>query len=289
VSTGFAGGTPTPVGIPVAANDTFTFAEDSGAQSLAILANDSNTTGGTIAITSAPRLGTATVGAGGVVNYTPNLNASGADGFTYTVTVGTQVSNTATVTLNITPVNDAPVAVNNSANAIANTPLQINVLANDTDPDGAADLVAAVNVTQPSPAGATTSVAGGVVTFNATAGGTYTFTYQAQDASGTVSANTATVTVQVAAAETISFVRAEYVVSKSRIKVQGTISPAANQTVKLEFVNSAGTVLGTAGTAIAGATGSWALDTTVARPTGTSAVKATSSNGTVRSTALVSK
>ncbi|MBI4290419.1 MAG: cadherin-like domain-containing protein [Betaproteobacteria bacterium] len=290
VSTGFAGGTPTPAGIPVAANDSYTFLEDSGAQSLSVLANDSNATGGTITIASAPRLGTATVGTDGVVNYTPNLNASGTDVFTYTVTTGTQVSNTATVTLNITPVNDEPIAVDNTANAIVNQPVQINVLANDTDPDGTADLVAAVNVTQPTPAGfATTSVAGGVVTFNATAGGTYTFTYQAQDASGAVSANTATVTVQVAAAETISFTRAEYIVSKSRIKVQGTISPAANQTVKVEFVNSAGTVLGTAGTVVADAAGNWTLDTTVARPTGTSAVKATSSNGTVRSTALISK
>jgi hypothetical protein len=277
------------VGIPVAVNDSFTFLEDSGPQSLALLANDNNAAGGTVTLTSAPRLGTATVGAGGVVTYTPNLNANGTDSITYTVTVGTQVSNTATVTLNITPVNDAPVAVNDSRNAIANTPLQINVLANDIDPDGAADLVAAVNVTQPAPAGASVSVAGGVVTFNATAAGTYAFTYQAQDASGTTSANTATVTVQVAAAETVNITLAEYIVSKSRIKVNGSISPASNQTVRVDFVNAAGTVLGLAGTVTAGATGSWLLDTTVAKPTGTTAVKATSSNGTVRTLALTLK
>ncbi len=288
VSTGFAAaGAPTPAGIPVAANDAYTFVEDTGAQSLAVLANDNNAVGGTVTLTSAPRLGTATVGAGGVVTYTPNLNASGSDAFTYTVTAVGKVSNTATVTLNITPVNDAPVAVNDSASAIANIPVQINVLTNDTDPDGAADLAAAVIVTPP--AGAAISVAGGVVTFNAAAGGSYSFTYQARDAAGVLSANTATVTVQVAAAETLSITRAEYVLSKGRIKVQGTITPVANQKITLEFVDSAGVVLGLAGTAIEDVSGNWAIDTAIARPAGATAVKATSSNGSVRSVALIAK
>ncbi|MBI2320133.1 MAG: cadherin-like domain-containing protein [Betaproteobacteria bacterium] len=225
-----------------------------------------------------------------MVTFTPNLNASGTDAFTYTVTVGTQVSNTATATLNITPVNDAPVAVNDSASAIANIAKEINVLANDTDPDGTADIVAAVNVTQPTPAGsATTSVSGGVVTFSATAAGTYTFTYQAQDASGAISANTATVTVTVAAGETLTILKNEYVSSKGMLKAQGTVSPAANQTVKLEFVNSLGTVLGQAGTYTTDGVGNWQAQTTVALPAGASALKATTSNGSVRAVALVLK
>ena len=57
-----------------------------------VLANDTNATGGTVTIVSAPILGTATVNVDGSIRYTPRLNANGNDSFTYTVTVGTQVS-----------------------------------------------------------------------------------------------------------------------------------------------------------------------------------------------------
>lgn len=289
VITAFGTGAPAPVGVPIAANDTFTFDEDSGVQLLAVLANDTNAAGGTVALTSAPRLGAATANPDGTVNYTPNLNASGTDQFTYTVTVDTAVSNTGTATLNITPVNDAPTAANDSFSAVVNTPVQLAVLANDFDPDGVADLVGAVIVAPPA-AGATVTVgAGGVVTFNASAGGTYTFTYRAQDAAGVTSANVATVAVQVAAAEILNFTRAEYVVSKSRMRAQGAISPATNQTVTLEFVNSTGTALGAAGTAVADAAGNWALDTVVPLPAGATALRAISSNGSVRVQALTIK
>ena len=286
VSTSFATGAPPS--IPVATNDSFTFLEDSGAQSLVVLTNDSNTAGGTVTLTSLPRLGSAVVNPGGDVTFTPNLNANGSDAFTYTVTVGTNVSNTASVTLNIIPVNDAPVAANDSFSAIANQLVQLNVLANDTDPDGATDLAAAVLVTPPAAGATVTGGAGGVFAFNATAGGTYSFTYQAQDASLAASANTATVTVQVAATETLNITRAEYIRSKGRLKAQGTISPAANQTITIVFVDAAGTVLGAAGSTVAVA-GSWLLDQVVPMPTGTTAIKATSSNGTAQVLALTLK
>lgn len=278
-----------PPTIPVAANDSFTFLEDSGVQILSVLANDSNVAGGTVSLSSAPRLGAAAVNPDGTVSYTPNLNASGTDQFTYTVTVGTTVTNVATASLNITPVNDPPTAVNDSANAIVNTPVQINVLSNDLDPDGAADLVTIANLTQPLPVGATISFTGGIVTFSAASGGSYTFTYQAQDVAGTISANTATVTVQVAAAEALNIAKNEYVRSKSQLRAQGTVTPAAGQRITLEFVNSAGTVLGQAGTATADGVGNWQVQAIVALPSGASALKVTTSNGTVRTAALVLK
>lgn len=286
VRTGVSAGAPAPGGSPVAANDAFTVVEDGGAYSLGVLDNDSNAAGGTVSLTSLPRLGSAVANPDGTVTYTPNPNANGSDQLTYTVTVGTAVSNTGTVTISITPVNDPPTAVNDSYSAILNTPIQLNVLANDGDPDGAADIVAAVNVTQPTPAGASVTVAGGIVSFTATAAGTYSFTYQAQDAAAAISANTATVTVQVAGGETLSFVKAEYVLSKTRLKAQGTISPAANQTVTLDFVDAAGTVLGAAGSAVADAAGAWQVDRVVPLPAGATALKATSSNGTVSTSAL---
>lgn len=287
VETGI-GGVSTPPTTPVALNDSFSFPEDSPPQSLAVLANDSGTAGATVALTGAPRLGTAVVNpADGSVTYTPNANASGADSFTYTVQVGTQVSNTANVTLSLTPVNDVPVAVNDNANGIVNLAVSINVLGNDTDADGAADLANAVLVTPPGAGATVTGGPGGTFTFTATAGGTYSFTYLAQDLSGADSANAATVSVQVAAAETMAISRAQYTTSKRQLRVEGTVTPAASQTVQLEFTNNAGTVLGNAGTVTASATGDWALNVSgVTLPTGATRIKATSSNGTATALAL---
>jgi len=281
VTIGAGSGAPAPVGLPVALNDTYGFAEDAGAQVLAVMANDTNATGGTVKLTSLPRFGSAVVNADGTVTYTANANASGADAFTYTVAVGTSVSNTGNVSVSIAPVNDAPVAVNDTVNGIANVPFAINVLANDIDADGAADIVAAANVSLP--VGATVTVAGGIVTFNASAAGTYSFNYQAQDATGALSANTGTVTVQVAAAETLRVIDARYVLRQNRIRVAGSIAPAANQTVTVDYKNAAGTVLGNAGSTTALPDGTWDLQRVgvPVPPTGTTAVRATSSNGTV--------
>jgi hypothetical protein len=288
VSTGFA--TAAAVGtLPVALNDAFSFPMNSGANILAVLANDSNALGGIVTLTSQPAFGTVVVNANGTVTFTPNLNFSGTDAFTYTVTVGTQVSNTAIANINVTTVNLPPVAVNDTVNAVVGKPAAINVLANDTDPNGQASIVSAVSVTQPIPVGATTSVAGGIVTFNATKAGIYTFTYKAQDATGLISANTATATVQVAAAETLGIASNLYVVAKQRLTVVGTIAPIALQTVRVDFVNALGTVVGTAGTVTSTVLGGWSLDSILPLPAGTVSIKATTSNGTVLATLLILK
>lgn len=281
-------GAAAPTGLAVANNDSFTMVEDAGAQNLNVLFNDSGTDGGIVTITGAPRLGSLALNLDNTVTYTPNPNAFGTDAFTYTVTVGARVSNTANVTLDITPVNDAPTAVNDSASAIANVAQSINLLANDSDPDGAADLVAAVNVTQPIPAGASVSVVGGLASFTATQGGSYTFTYQASDSAGVSSANTATVTVQVAAGETLTVIRGEYVVSKGRLRLQGNLTPPAGQTVTLEWVSSGGAALGPIGTVTPDAAGAWVFDGATPMPTGAS-VRVTSSNGTTRVAPVVRK
>lgn len=277
----------TPPSLPVAVNDAYSMFEDGGAQVLAVLGNDSNAAGGAVALTSAPRLGSAVVNADGTVTYTPNLNANGTDQFTYTVTLGAQTSNTATATIDIAPVNDPPLAVNDATNAIAGIAKTINLLANDSDPDGAADLAAAVGIVPP--AGVTMSVTGGTVNFLAAAAGTYSFTYQAQDVAGALSANAATVTVQVAAAETVSIAKNEYVRSKSFLKAAGTVSPAAGQTVRIDFVDAAGNVVGFVGTYPTDAAGAWQVATTAPLPAGASAMRVTTSNGAVRASALVFK
>ena len=56
-----------------------------------------------------------TLAADGSFTYTPNADFNGTDSFTYTASDGTAASNVATVTMTVTGVNDAPVAVNDAA------------------------------------------------------------------------------------------------------------------------------------------------------------------------------
>jgi hypothetical protein len=241
-------------------NDSFTFAEDSGAQRLVVLANDVAATGGRVTLASQPRLGTATVLADGSVNYTPNLNAFGNDAFTYTVTVGTGApSNIANAAITLTAVNDLSTAVNDgtfTVNTGAATALP-NLLTNDLDPDGATDMTNAVIVSQP--AGATVSGgAGGVVRFNTATEGTYTFTYRTQDSAGALSANAATVTVNAVNADVVVISSALFRNDKKRWTVTGT-SSVPNQTISLTYDNGAAAGY-EFGTVQVDGTGAWTLD-----------------------------
>jgi VCBS repeat-containing protein len=235
--------------LPVAVSDSASVFEDCSATpsnvvcasplNIAVLANDTKAVGGTVTISSNPVLGTAVVNADGSVSYTPNLNAFGTDTFTYNVTVGTQVSNDATVTITITGVNDPPVASNDSSGALLNVQNTINVLANDTDPDGVADLANATIVSGNAALGIADGAVfpGGKVTFtppSTTAPGTYSFTYQAVDQSGAVS-NTATASIIVSSVEAIIPAKAIYTQSKGRWTISGTDSPIAGQTITMTY------------------------------------------------------
>jgi hypothetical protein len=243
-----------------ALNDSFTFPEDSGAQRLNVLANDTSAAGGTVAVMSQPRLGTAVVNAAdGSVTYTAAANASGADSFTYQVTTTAGKSNIANVALNISPVNDLPTAVNDGPFSIAagGATTLPNLLDNDVDADGRADMVAAVNIV--APAGVTvTGGANGVVSVTAAAAGNYTFTYKVQDRAGAISANAATVTLTVIPADAVAVTRAQFTLAQKRWVVTGTTS-IPNQTITLSYLNgtAAGHVIGTVPV---DALGNWTLD-----------------------------
>jgi hypothetical protein len=243
-TTNFFGAAP---GALRALNDTFTFLEDSGPQILNVLANDVSAAGGSVVVVAQPRLGTAIANVDGTVTYNGNANAFGADSFTYQVTTAAGKSNIASVALNITGVNDAPTAVNDGPfSAVAAQASQLpNLLDNDIDPDGRADMVAAVNIV-PSAGLTVSGGAGGLVTVTAAVAGTYTFTYQVQDSAGAISANAATVTVNVIAADTITITKATFTAASKRWVVTGTTS-VPNQTVTLTYVNgvAAGHVLAT--------------------------------------------
>ncbi|MCH8992068.1 MAG: tandem-95 repeat protein, partial [Acidobacteria bacterium] len=108
----------TPVNdAPTATDDAFSVAEDSVDVTLDVLANDSITpdTGETLTISSVgsgSAGGTITIAAGGgSLTYSPLANFFGSESFTYTINDGTPGSDdAATVTVTVTPVNDAPTA-----------------------------------------------------------------------------------------------------------------------------------------------------------------------------------
>ena len=97
----------------VAVEDAANPTEDAGAVHIDVLANDSDADGGAFVVTAVAGgvKGTPSVGAVGAdVIYEPNPDAFGLDQFTYTITGGS----TATVYVNIQPVNDPPDAVDDS-------------------------------------------------------------------------------------------------------------------------------------------------------------------------------
>lgn len=126
---------------PVATNDTYTVAEEGTLNATSVLANDSDpdfTVPLTAQIVAGPaNAGTFTLNANGTFTYAPAANFSGADTFTYrAIDALGSVSNTATVVINVSNVNDPPTAANDGFTLAEDTPFTTgNVLANDTDPD----------------------------------------------------------------------------------------------------------------------------------------------------------
>ena len=151
-----------------------------------------------INIISQPAHGTVTVNANNTVHYVPHDNYVGPDSFTYSVTdLNGKTSNVATVSIDVTGQcqNTAPDAVNDSGSTNMNTPVTINVIGNDTDPEN--DNLTITSFSQGAQGGTVTKVNGQLVYTPATGfTGTDTFTYTISDGNG--GTDTATVTVTVA-------------------------------------------------------------------------------------------
>ena len=127
---------------PDAAGDSATVAEDSGANGIDVLANDTFApdTGETLTVsqvTQGANGSVAITGGGTAVSYTPNANFFGTDSFTYTVSDGNGGTDTATVTVTVTNVNDAPVANNGSLTTAEDTPATGTLTSSDIDGPGA--------------------------------------------------------------------------------------------------------------------------------------------------------
>ena len=87
-----------------------------------MMANDTDVEGGTLTVTAASNAtdGTACAQANGAVTFTPAANFSGTAGFDYTVSDGT-LTDIGQVTVTVTGVNDAPVAVDDTTSTPEDT------------------------------------------------------------------------------------------------------------------------------------------------------------------------
>jgi len=122
------------------ANDDIAATDEDIVTNIAVLDNDVDVDGDPISITAVTALhGTVSVNADGTLAYTPKADFNGADTITYTVNDG----DTATVTVNVAAINDAPVANSDATTADESKTATIDVLGNDTDVEGDALTVTA--------------------------------------------------------------------------------------------------------------------------------------------------
>ncbi|MCF8126742.1 MAG: tandem-95 repeat protein, partial [Desulfotignum sp.] len=131
---------------PVANDDTKTIQKGTTHVTIDVLANDTDVDGDALVIDSVTQGSHGEVfitNDGSDVTYTPDPDYYGEDIFTYTVSDGKGGTATASVVIQI---NDGPVAENDEAVTDEDTPVVIDVLANDTDADG--DSLAVDSVTQ---------------------------------------------------------------------------------------------------------------------------------------------
>ncbi len=124
---------------PVASDDQAETDEDLPVV-VAVLANDSDAEGDALTVTSIDWTvgGTAVRNLDQTVSFTPNPNYYGDAYFGYTISDGL-LARSATVSITVNPVNDAPVAVNDAASGTRDKPLTLlssQLTANDSDIDG---------------------------------------------------------------------------------------------------------------------------------------------------------
>ena len=186
---------------PDAVDDAANVLEDSGANAVNVLANDTDSNGDTltvVSVTQGSHGSVAITGGGTNVSYTPAPNYFGPDSFGYTIDDGNGGTDSANVSVNVSNVNDAPAALGDAYDTDSNTPLHVNapgVLSNDSDVDG--DSLSAQQVTGPSHALSFALHADGSFDYTPALNfsGGDSFTYRASD--GSAQSNTVTVNITV--------------------------------------------------------------------------------------------
>jgi hypothetical protein len=167
------------------------------AVTLNVVANDTDANGDALTVLSVskPQFGIATTD-GQNVTYTPNATFVGEDHFTYLVSdgKGAQAAGSVTVTVNgAGGPNQAPTAANDNVGTTPGTAVTINVLANDSDPNGDTLLISIDS----QPQYGTAVVQNGQIVYTPAAGytGTDSFTYIVSDGKGGTAKATVRITI----------------------------------------------------------------------------------------------
>jgi hypothetical protein len=245
---------------PAAEDDTATV--DANADVLIdVLNNDSDPNNDLLSVdeVSTPDNGTAAI-EGTSVRYTPTADFSGTDVFSYTISDTGGLTATAMVTVTINSTNQAPVAADDTASTVQDTPVDIAVLDNDSDPDGDTLSIIAVGdaIT------GTTAIDGTSITYTPAAGflGTDVFTYTISDGDLT---DSATVTVIVGSEDdttppeppVIGDGTSIITTTDSTPVITGTAEPGSTITMTIELEDGSTLVYETT----ADANGNWSIDT----------------------------
>ncbi|WP_315642676.1 Ig-like domain-containing protein, partial [Limnospira sp. Paracas R14] len=194
--------TPEPVeNQPPIANDDTVRVEPSQSVIIDVLSNDSDPDGvlipDTVTVVDLPDYGTITVNPNGTITYSHDGSSTSTDSFTYTVEDDDgAISNLATVSLTIQE-NQPPTANDDNAIVMMGNAVTINVLSNDSDPDGVLipDTVTVVDLPD---YGTITVNPNGTITYSHDGSSTSTdsFTYTVEDDDGAIS-NLATVSLTI--------------------------------------------------------------------------------------------
>ncbi|HCE4562749.1 TPA: tandem-95 repeat protein, partial [Vibrio parahaemolyticus] len=226
---------------PNAENDVITTEEDT-AVTIDVLVNDSDVEGDALSIQSASvpsEQGSVDIVDGKLV-FTPAENFNGEATITYIVTDG-DLTDEAKVTVTVTPVNDSPVAVDDTTSIQEDTAVTIDVLTNDTDVDG--DKLSIESASVPKEQGTVEVVDGKLVftpaeNFNGDAEITYTVTdgELTDEAKVTVTVNPVNdaPTIKVEAVESITEDAVSTDTVVATLTVRDTDTPEDQLTVSLE-------------------------------------------------------
>jgi len=180
---------------PTAVDDSAFITEEHAGKVIGVLANDFDVDGDSLIVFDVIQSPNSTVvNEVDFVTYIPHTDFSGTDTFTYTISDGTGNTASATVTVTVMNTPDPPTANDDTSGATEETPVTIDVLANDTDPDG--DTLTVLSVGSAG-SGAVTVNGGADVTYtpNLNFTGNDTFVYTISDGNG--GNDTASVTVSV--------------------------------------------------------------------------------------------
>ena len=219
---------------PIAVNDTVTTSRNT-TRYFDPRINDSDPGNDAITIiaTSTPLRGTVTITGGGTgLVYTPNANQFGTDSFTYTIADSDGASAVATVSMQVTHGQSAPIANADTIVTNLNQPVTFDPRANDSDPDGSTlTITARTNGTK----GTVTINGGTSLTYTPQAGqsGPDNFTYTIADADGQTASTNVAMTIQatnrppVANADSVELY-GTYIPGGSATQPTGTIDPRWN-------------------------------------------------------------